>query len=107
MKIALAARPMLRGRRGRAYGRPRGNKFFAHVQNLRKISSYVNPMASSSLPSVVETALPEIGESPSQPSDFQFPKRQFGKKDVVSRSFQPSWFKLYPWHIEYPLIQKG
>ena len=30
---------------------------FAHVQNLRKISSYVNPMASSSLLSVVETTL--------------------------------------------------
>ncbi|XP_062518325.1 uncharacterized protein LOC134193513 [Corticium candelabrum] len=26
--------------------------------------------------------------------NFQFPKRQFGKKEIVSRSLQSSWFKL-------------
>ena len=31
--------------------------------------------------------VPEIGESPQQSSDFLFPKREFGKKNVVKRSF--------------------
>ena len=34
---------------------------------------------------------------PHQPRTFQFPKREFGKKTVVKRSFQPSWFTKWPW----------
>ena len=32
-----------------------------------------------------------------QPRKFAFPKRSFGKKVVVNRSFQPSWFEKWPW----------
>ena len=32
-----------------------------------------------------------------QPRSFEFPKRNFGKKVVVNRSFQPSWFEKWPW----------
>ena len=34
---------------------------------------------------------------PHQPRTFQFPKRDFGKKTVVKRSFQHSWFAKWPW----------
>ena len=38
---------------------------------------------------VSRTALPEIPLSPHQPgAGFKFPKRSFGKKTVVTRSFQ-------------------
>ena len=40
--------------------------------------------------------LPELSCSPHQPSDFTFPKRSFGKPAIVWRSFQPSWFKQWP-----------
>ena len=40
--------------------------------------------------------LPEIPDSPRQPGpEFNFPKRSFGKKSVVSRSFQHSWFRQW------------
>lgn len=32
-----------------------------------------------------------------QPVHFKFPKRSFGKKNPELRSFNPSWFKSYPW----------
>lgn len=32
-----------------------------------------------------------------QPFDFNFPKRSFGKKSPVLRSFQAHWFKNYSW----------
>ena len=32
-----------------------------------------------------------------QPKKFKFPKRSFGKKTVVYRSFQSSWFEKWPW----------
>ncbi len=34
---------------------------------------------------------------PHQPRSFNFPKREFGKKTVVKRSFNPSWFERYKW----------
>ena len=46
---------------------------------------------------VSRTALPEIPLSPHQPgAGFKFPKRSFGKKTVVTRSFQASWFQQGP-----------
>ena len=44
-----------------------------------------------------EVPLPEIGESPNQPSDFSFPSQKFGKSNVVSRAFQSSWFARWKW----------
>ena len=32
-----------------------------------------------------------------QPKKFIFPKREFGKTKVIIRSFQPSWFEMWPW----------
>ena len=41
--------------------------------------------------------LPEIPDRPHQPGQgFKFPKRSFGKKNVVLRSFQQSWFTQWP-----------
>ena len=34
---------------------------------------------------------------PHQPNKFNFPKREYGKKNVVRRSFHPSWFSKWPW----------
>ena len=48
-------------------------------------------MASSS-----REALPELSSSPHQPSAFSFPKRSFGKKNVILRPFQASWFRQWP-----------
>ncbi len=36
-------------------------------------------------------------EGAHQPRSFDFPKRQFGKKNVVLRSFQCGWFDTWPW----------
>ena len=38
-----------------------------------------------------------VSDKPHQPADFDFPKREFGIKTVVRRSFQPSWFKTWTW----------
>ena len=44
-----------------------------------------------------EGLVPEdIGEKPHQPLTFNFPKRSFGKKTIVQRSFQPAWFTKWP-----------
>ena len=42
--------------------------------------------------SSLRETLPDIPSRPNQPTSFSFPKRCFGKKTVVHRSFQPSWF---------------
>lgn len=34
---------------------------------------------------------------PHQPTTYQYPKKEFGKKIVVKRSFQPSWYNKWPW----------
>ena len=40
---------------------------------------------------------PSIEDKPHQLVTFNFPKRQFGNKTEVSRSFQPRWFEWWPW----------
>ena len=43
------------------------------------------------------TVSDDVPESPHQPGpDFAFPKRSLGKKTVVKRSFQHSWFLKWP-----------
>ena len=37
-----------------------------------------------------------IPDAPHQPLNFAFPKRSFGLKKVVKRSFQPDWFSKWP-----------
>ena len=53
-------------------------------------------MDASSSQSVSDTdsIFPEI---PHQPRAFHFPKREFGKKSAVRRSFQTAWFDKWPW----------
>ena len=34
---------------------------------------------------------------PHQPRKFAFPKREYGKKTVVRRAFNPSWFDIHTW----------
>ena len=48
-------------------------------------------------PTSVESSLPEVDLQPSQPTQFQFPKCQFGKNEVVNRSFQNQWFERWRW----------
>ena len=40
---------------------------------------------------------PAVGEKPHQPLSFEFPKRSFGQKTVVQRTFQPQWFSRWKW----------
>ena len=39
----------------------------------------------------------ELPSVPHQPKSFDFPKRSFGKKVIVKRSFQASWFDRLSW----------
>ena len=50
--------------------------------------------SSSQSVSDTESIFPEI---PHQPRVFHFPKREFGKKSAVRRSFQTAWFDKWPW----------
>ena len=50
---------------------------------------------SCSLPKPAD--LGDIGDKPNQPTSFNFPKRKFGETKPVYRSFQPGWFKKWPW----------
>jgi len=54
-------------------------------------SVLVLAMASSSF------SLPDIPKQPHQPQNFKFPKRKFGKKNVVERSCRCDWFKSWTW----------
>ena len=38
-----------------------------------------------------------LPSKPHQPRQFRFPKREFGKKTIVKRSFQTSWFDRFAW----------
>ena len=43
-------------------------------------------------------SLPDsVPDSPHQPASFKYPKRKFGQKKVVERSFRSDWFKSWPW----------
>ena len=46
--------------------------------------------------SVTSSSL-KLPEKPHQPRHFKFPKREFGKKNPVKRSFQSSWFDKWSW----------
>lgn len=39
----------------------------------------------------------DVPSVPNQPKSFKFPKRSFGQKNPVQRSFQASWFSSKPW----------
>ena len=41
--------------------------------------------------------LPDVGNEPNQPHHCRSPKRSFGKKTAVYRSFQATWFNWWWW----------
>ena len=45
---------------------------------------------------VSEVVFESISEEPHQPKAINFPKRSFGKKNPVFRSFQQEWFTKFP-----------
>ena len=53
-------------------------------------------MAMASSSRVGEVVSESIPEEPHQPKAFSFPKRSFGKKNAVFRSFQQDWFTKFP-----------
>ena len=61
--------------------------------------SETEPTTCAALVQPSATDLPDIGNKPNQPRRYQFPKRSFGKKNVVYRSFQPTWFDRCQWLI--------
>ena len=53
-------------------------------------------LALMATPAAVPT-VQDIPDKPHQPSaSYKFPKRTFGQKKPVSRSFQPAWFSQWP-----------
>ena len=38
-----------------------------------------------------------LASKPHQPRNFRFPRREFGKKTIIQRAFQPSWFDRFAW----------
>ena len=58
-------------------------------------------MAACTTVSVSSGAVPTVPEEPYQPLNYNFPRREFGQKTVVNRSFQSSWFIKWKWlHYE-------
>ena len=41
--------------------------------------------------------IPDLPDSPNQPTNYDFLKKLFGKKTVVARSFQATWFCTWKW----------
>ena len=54
-------------------------------------------IACSAVSSVSPTTVTVLPKEPHQPRNIRFPQREFGKKSVVKRCFQPSWFGKWPW----------
>ena len=62
-----------------------------------RISSSYKMALSRNIPGK-DITLPDIPDQPLHPAaTFVYPKREFGKKTIVKRSFQPSWFTNWPW----------
>ena len=43
------------------------------------------------------TGIPDIENEQCQPRHFNFPKRSFGKKNIVNRLFQAAWLDRWWW----------
>ena len=41
--------------------------------------------------------IPDIGDVPNQPKQFQFPDRDFRSSKILRRRFVKDWFDKYPW----------
>ena len=42
-------------------------------------------------------SLPNLPDLLNQPTDYNFPRREFGKSKITFRSFQEQWFKQWKW----------
>ena len=47
--------------------------------------------------SMSDISLTEVGDKLYQSPYYQFPRREFGHKNVERRSFQAVWFRKWPW----------
>ena len=96
LAVPLFSRLKIISRRGLPYSRgggvwhPRGG---AELTIVHVVAAVRTSMASCS-----RFVAPEVPPTPHQPSTgFAFPKRAFGKKNVVWRSFQRTWFTQWAW----------
>ena len=73
--------------------------FFLRVRGHVQLLVHVCIATKMSLSKYFQAKLPtpSVAEKPHQPLSFKFPKREFGKKSVVKRSFQPQWFARWKW----------
>ncbi len=55
--------------------------------------------SSSSLSEDVSSRFTDFPDKPHQPLNLDYPKRMFGKKTVVERKFQASWYSQWPFFI--------
>ena len=46
---------------------------------------------------MAKSGIPDLPDSANQPTSHNFPKKSFGKKTVVERSFQATWFNTWKW----------
>ena len=70
------------------------------VDTSSRVSLHEEQMASCSSSTNGESknhAWISLGDQPNQTTLFTFPKRAFGLKILIYRSFQSSWFKKWPW----------
>ena len=45
----------------------------------------------------LSSSCPDVGDSPHQPRNVNYPKVCFGKTKSVYRAFNPAWFDKWPW----------
>ena len=62
---------------------------------VHRVSTQVTIMVAGSS-RVSEVVFESISEEPHQPKAIIFPKRSFGMKNPVFRSFQQEWFTKFP-----------
>ena len=67
-----------------------------HIQHAAASDMVHSATCSSSASQSSPTRRP-IAETPHQPLSFPLPKQWYGMKNIVYRSFQPSWFDSWTW----------
>ena len=68
------------------------------ITSPAQLSSTSESNASLSACAITSTSKKRlVPDNPHQPQNFKFPKRKFGQTTIVERSFQASWFDLWPW----------
>ncbi len=85
----------------------KGVSYFLRMRNLGECSCNFQVLckvvmaSSSSLSEDVSSRFTDFPDKPHQPLNLDYPKRMFGKKTVVERKFQASWYSQWPFlHYE-------